>query len=621
MYSIICCLYVRYVTYARTRSLFAVSRCHGCYVDSTPKASNPIVMSVELDSKQRLVVRTPFQYAPVCQRIPDKRAWDKRLNAWIVTPSRINIEYLKKEFPEARWSMTAEAVAEDVTRRGQPPVKASVDDFTFATPAPYAHQREAFARFRNSPVGALLMEQRTGKTRSDIDDSADAFLRSLIDLHVVVCPNSVKSNWVQDEIPRWMPPGVPYETILYRSGDRKAITKQIKEWRGGRLQFLVVNCECLSTSIGEDWLADLMKGRKVKMTVDEASRFKSPTSSRSKALLRLRKFTVRRRIATGTLVTQGPLDAYIPFSFLDPAILGYSSFYAFRNDFALLGGYMGRSIIGYVNTDRLADLIAPFSYRVTRDQCFDMPPKVYSKIEVDLTDTQRQLYNDMKDQLLAEFEDPNGIEVPVYDANGEQTGTRRVQQISATIILTKMLRLAQITGGFFPAHEGGPAVPIPGKNPKLEALMEGVEECRGKVIVWARFRPEIALISESLRKAYGTNTVVEFHGGIKEADRTVNRRRFQDMSDPCRWFVGHTAAGGIGIPLHAADDVFYFSNDFSLEGRLQSEDRAQNLEKRHKVGYTDIVARDTLDMKAIQSLRTKNDMARIINKDNFREWI
>lgn len=578
-------------------------------------------MIVELDAKQRLVIRTPYQYAPVCQRIPDKRAWDKRIGAWVATPSRVNIEYLRKELPQLQWAAAAKALADDVCARGTPAPKATVSDVIWPDPQPWAHQVEAFARFRDAVAGALLMEQRTGKTRPDIMDSADAFLRSQIDLVIVICPNSVKSVWVTEQIPQWMPPGIPYEAILYRSGDRKEISKQVKEWRGGRLQFLVVNCECLSTSIGEDWLADLMKSRKVKISVDEASRFKSPTSSRSKALLRLRKLTARRRILTGTLITQGPLDAYIPFSFLDPAILGYSSFYAFRNDFALLGGYMGRSVIGYVNTDRLADLIAPFSYRVTRDQCFDMPPKVYSKVEVELTDEQRRLYIDMRDQLLAEFDDPNSeTEVPVYDANGEQVGTKRVRQLTATIILTKMLRLAQITGGFFPG-ENGSATPIPGKNPKLEALKEELEECRGKAIIWARFRPEIALIANTLRTTYGDNTVVEFHGGITERERTVNRQRFQDMGDPCRFFVGHTHAGGIGIPLHAAEDVFYFSNDFSLEARLQSEDRAQNLEKRHKVGYCDIVAKDTLDMKTIASLRNKNDMARIINKDNAKEWI
>ena len=579
-------------------------------------------MLVELDTKQRLVVRTPFQYAPVCQRIPDKRAWDKRISAWVVTPSRVNIEYLRKELPQLQWSDAAQTLADDVIQRGTPPTKSVVTDVTWSDPQPWAHQVEAFARFRDSAVGALLMEQRTGKTRPDIMDSVDAFLRSMIDLSIVICPNSVKSVWVTEQIPQWVPPGTPYEAILYRAGDRKEITSKINSWRGGRLQFLVINCECLSTSIGEDWLVDLMKGRRVKITVDEASRFKSPTSSRSKALIRIRKHTVRRRILTGTLITQGPLDAYIPFSFLDPAILGYSSFYAFRNDFALLGGYMGRSVIGYVNTDRLADLIAPFAYRVTRDQCFDMPPKVYSKVEVELTDEQRRLYNDMRDQLLAEFDDPNSdTEVPVYDDQGNQIGTKRVRQLTATIILTKMLRLAQITGGFFPSAEGAPATAIPGKNPKLAALTEALEECRGKTIIWARFRAEIALIADTLRATYGDNTVVEFHGGITERDRTINRKRFQDMSDPCRFFVGHTHAGGIGIPLHAAEDVFYFSNDFSLEARLQSEDRAQNLEKRHKVGYCDIVAKDTLDMKTIASLRNKNDLARVINKDNVKDWI
>ncbi len=581
-------------------------------------------MRVDLDQRQRLVIETPWDYAPVCQRIPDRKAWDGKARRWVATPSRVTVEFLRRELPGLAWSKGAKALADRLVAAASPAAKADVADFEFTGAKPaWAHQREAFARFRHAEVGALLMEQRTGKTRPDIHDSVDAFLRSLIDLHIVICPNNVKSVWVDEEIPAYVPKSVPYEAILYESIKRKDATARVKAWRGGQLQFLVVNCECLSTSTGYDWLASLIAGRKVKVTVDEATRFKSPTSARSKNLLKLRKLpaVVRRRIATGTLITQGPLDAYVPFAFLDPAILGYSSFYSFRNDFAVLGGYMGKQVVGYVNEQRLADLIAPFSFRVTRDQCFDIPPKVYGKAVVELTEKQRELYDSMRDMMIAEFEDKDGdVEVPILDEWGEIVGFRRVRQITATIVLTKMLRLAQITGGFFTGPEGV-AVPIPGGNPKMDALLDGIEETRGKSIVWARFRPEIALIAAELRKRYGPAAVTEFHGGIKSGQRTLNRQAFQNPASPVKILVGQAQAGGIGIPLHLASDVFYFSNSFSLEDRLQSEDRAQNLEKRHSVGYFDIVAKATLDLKVLAALREKKKLADVINKDNVKEWI
>jgi SNF2 family DNA or RNA helicase len=578
-------------------------------------------MFVHLDEKQRFTVETPIDYMVVCQRIPDKRAWSAKIKRWVVAPSRINIEYLRKELPQLYWSPSAKALADKVVAAGTPPQKADVSDFPFVDPPPYQHQREALSRLRDAEAYALLMEQRCGKTRPAIEDTSDQFLKSQIDLGLVICPNSVKSVWAKDEIPKWTPKGVPTDVILYRSSERKDVTARVKDWRGGTLQWLVVNCETIQTSTGEQWLTNLIQGRKVNCIVDEATRFKSPSSSRSKALVRMRKLFKRRRIMTGTIVTNNPLDVYIPFLFLDPAILGYSNFYSFRNDFAILNQSWGRQqVVGYVNTDRIAELIAPFSYRVTRDQCFDMPPKVYSKKEVELTEEQRRLYNDMRDLMLAEFDDPDGMEVPIYDEDYNQVGTRRVQQVTATIVLTKMLRLQQITGGFFPNAEGH-VVAIPGKNPKLEALLEELEECAGKGIIWARFRPEIALISQHLRAKYGEDAVVEFHGGVKEAQRTINRHRFQDPKDPARWLVGQPDAGGIGIPLHEAHNVLYFSNSFSLENRLQSEDRAQNLEKKTSVGYTDIVAKDTLDPKVMDSLRNKKKLADQVNRDNVKEWI
>jgi SNF2 family DNA or RNA helicase len=579
-------------------------------------------MLVHLDEKSRLTVQTPWDYSVVCQRIPDKRAWDAKKKVWVVAPSRINIEYLRKELPQLTWSPSAEALATKVIRAGTPPPRADVSDYQFVDPPPYNHQREGFARCRDAVAYALLMQQRTGKTRVAVDDASDKWLRSQANLALVICPNSVKSVWVKDEIPTWTPKHVPYEAILYRSNERKDVTSRVHNWNGRTLQWLVINCETLSTSTGEDWLRDLLKTREVVAYVDEASRFKSPSSSRSKALVRLRPLCKYRRLLTGTLVTQGPLDVYMPFQFLDPAILGYSNFYSFRNEFALMKGLYGRQqIIGYTNLPRLADLIAPFSYRVTRDQCFDIPKSLYAKREVELTEQQRQLYNDMRDLMLAEFDDPNGMEVPLYDEDYNQVGTKRVQQVTATIVLTKMLRLQQIVGGFIHNAEGR-VVPIPGKNPKLEALVEELEECQGKAIIWARFRPEIALIAETLRKKFGIDSVVEFHGGVKEADRTINRHAFQNLNSSVRWLVGQQGAGGLGIPLHAASEVFYFSNTYSLEEREQSEDRAQSLSRTTPVGYTDIVAPNTLDTKRIlPALRGKKKYANEINRDTVKEWI
>lgn len=564
-------------------------------------------MNVTLDAARRLVLQTSFSLLDRVKGLPDRRLWDGKTRAWRAAASRVNIEYIRRVLPELTWHPDAQAYADQVIAHGTPPVPSPTGDYRFADPPPYAHQREGFGRVRDVPAYALLMEQRTGKTRVTIDNACDLYARGKIDLVLVICPNNVKSTW-EEQIPQWSPTWCPTAVTVYRAAKKDQVAKELASPTVNRLRWLVVNCELLSTGGGEDWLIAQLKNRRVLAVVDEATRFKHPGSSRSKTLLRLRKLCAYRRILTGTLITQGPLDAYVPFAFLDPAILGYSTFSAFRNDFAILGGYNGKQVIEYVNTDRLAELIKGFSYRVTRDQCFDLPPKIYSRLDIELGPEQRRLYNQMRDTMLAELdeesEDPSNA-------------------VSATIVLTQLLRLQQIVGGFLPpAEEGGEPRPIPGKNAKLEALLEELEETQGKVIIWARFRAELAMLSQALRAAYGDLSVVEFHGGIDEELRTLARRRFQDdKQDPCRFFIGQQDAGGIGIDLSRASTVVYYSNSFSLENRLQSEDRAQSGSKQTSTSYLDLIARDTLDVKVIAALRGKKKLADVINRDTVKDWI
>jgi len=567
--------------------------------------------TITLDPRRRLLVQSPFEAAEILRRVPDARMWDAKQKVWVVSPSRVNIEYLRKHLQDARWSMDAFDLANEVVARGRPPERQATDDYVFAEPPPYRHQLEGFALSRGAPAYALTMEQRTGKTRVFIDTATDLYLRSQIDIAVVICPNSVKSVW-EEQIPEWTPPHVRTDVVVYSAGKRQQVAQRLAEPADG-LRWLIVNVEAFSTSrprdkhagpTGADFFYEVLAGRRMIVGVDEATRIKTPSAARTKNIIKLRSMAAYRRILTGTLITKTPLDAYAPFQFLDPAILGYSSFYAFRNDVAIMGGYGNKQIIGFVPgaVEKLVEKIKPFSYRVTRDQCFDLPPKQYTKRVVRLSDEQRRAYDSMRDQMIAELEG---------------------QRVTAAIVLVQMLRLQQIVGGFLPgATKDDPAVKIPGANPKLDALLEELEEIPHKVVIWARFRPEIALIAEKLRWTYGIHSTVEFHGGIDEDSRTHNRKRFQDAESGVRFLVGQPSAGGLGIPLHAARHVVYFSNSFSLEDRLQSEDRAQGAAQQHSVDYLDIVAEDAnIDLKILATLRSNKSMADVVNGDNFREWV
>lgn len=561
-------------------------------------------MYVTLDSRKRLIVSTHYdpKIVQALSSLPDRRQWVKERRVWVVSPARRNIEHLRENLPNLAWSDDAKQLADAVLAASRPPEEQDISDFEFVGKPPYNHQRKAFALSRGAPAYALLMEQRTGKSRVFVDTARDLWAKGEIDLVIVICPNSVKSVWTEEQIPEWTNDrtGQNNFVVLYEAAQKHKAAQALAT-RDGRLQWLVLNCEALATDSGKKWLEEIVKGRKVLCGIDEASRFKSTKSARSKNLLRLRKYFQYRRLLTGTLITQGPLDAYVPFAFLDPAILGYSSYYAFRNDYAVFGGWNQKELLGYKEVEKLAAQIKPFSFRITRDECYDMPPKQYEKLVVELSSLQQIAYNQMRDQMIAEVEGAGSVR--------------------ATIVVVQMLRLQQIVGGFV-ANEDGTTVPIPGPNPKLERLLEDLEEIRGKAIIWCRFRAEIALIAQRLRELYGENSVAEFHGGISADDRLAGRQAFQTPRSPVRWFVGQTETGGLGIPLHITNDVFYFSNSFSLESRLQTEDRAQAIGKTDRVCYTDIVAKDTLDVKRIlPALRGKKHWADVVNGDTLREWI
>lgn len=272
---------------------------------------------------------------------------------------------------------------------------------------------------------------------------------------------------------------------------------------------------------------------------------------------------------------------------------------------------------GYCNLDELQILIAPHSYRVTKSDCLDLPEKLYSKRYVELSPTQRTLYNSLKKDIVAEF-------------NGKV--------MSAPLALTKLLRLQQIVGGYFVPDQdmlidpdgefittAGLNKPIPEPidkvNPRVESLIELLEETNGKVIIWARFRSEILAICSAIARTFGTKSAVEYHGGVDNKDRSDNIQRFQTQDD-CRFFIGHVQAGGKGLTLHAATTVVYYSNDFSLENRLQSEDRAHRIGQKNNVTYIDFVASKTLDEKIVNTLREKKNVADLITGDtSLDSWI
>jgi SNF2 family DNA or RNA helicase len=257
-----------------------------------------------------------------------------------------------------------------------------------------------------------------------------------------------------------------------------------------------------------------------------------------------------------------------------------------------------QQITGYRRLDELNAKLDTFSNRILKEDCLDLPAKVYVRRNVELTPEQAKLYTQMKKLALAKME------------SGELATTQSV--------LTQIMRLQQICCGFLQPDDGE-IEPVP--NNRMSELMDVVDEVQGKAIIWASYTHDIQQIADALRDRFGAESVATYYGATPQEERQEIVTRFQDKHGPLRFFVGQPRTGGYGITLTAANTVIYYSNSYDLEIRLQSEDRAHRIGQKNNVTYIDLVSPDTIDEKILQALRDKINLANEVLGDKARDWL
>jgi len=324
------------------------------------------------------------------------------------------------------------------------------------------------------------------------------------------------------------------------------------------LKVFVINIEALSSKRGAAFAMEFVCRRDTLFAIDESSRIKTPNAARTRTCHKIAEKAKYRRILTGTPMTKSPMDLYSQMMALDPEILGYSSFYSFRNRYAIMGGYENKEIIAYQNLDELSDRLEQYTYRVLKKDCLDLPEKLYQKLYVPHSKEQAAAYKNMASSMKTQLDG---------------------QEFEASIVLTQLMMLQQVNANYLNDEDGEP-VRLSNKNPRIDALVELLEQHDGKAIIWSRWRHEIEETVAALNQQFGRGAAAAFYGGVSSEDRTRIRQEFQQENADLRFFVGHPAAGGIGLTLTEASLVVYMSNTFSLEDRLQSEDRA------HRIGQT-----------------------------------
>jgi SNF2 family DNA or RNA helicase len=469
---------------------------------------------------------------------------------------------------------------------------------------PFLHQQAYLQRFWDCPVAALFADMGTGKSFMLINNAAMLYDTGKINGVLIVAPKGVYRNWYDTEIPKHLPEHVVYRMAIWAASPRKAEQQALDDLFTVTedLKILVMNVEAFSTPKGTAFAKRFLLVHNALMAVDESTTIKTPTSTRSKNTEKVGRGARFRRIMTGSPVTKSPMDLYQQCAFLSDGCLNTSSYYVFQARYAVtverqLNTHSFKQIVGYRRLDELKEKLDRFAFRVKKEECLDLPDKLYVKREVDLTDEQVKAYNEMKTMALAQI---NGGLVSTVNA------------------LTQIMRMHQIVCGHVKMDDGT-VVELP--NNRIKELLGLVEETDGKIIIWATYRHDIEAIKMALAKEYGMNTIGTYYGDTDGDERKRVLEEFQKPDSDMRFFIGNPSTGGYGLTLTAASTMVYYSNSFDLEKRLQSEDRAHRIGQTKNVTYIDLIAPGTVDEKIVKALRDKINIATQVLGEGLKQWL
>ena len=469
---------------------------------------------------------------------------------------------------------------------------------------PYKHQMTALEKSWNRETYAYFMEMGTGKTKVLIDNLAMLYDKGKVNGALIIAPKGVVGTWYDNELPTHLPNHVAHVTTLWQSNITKTQREKLESLFEVEesLHILIMNVEAFSTTKGMEFANKFLSCHETLMAIDESTTIKTPTAKRTKNILKLSESAKYRRIMTGSPVTKNPLDLYTQCDFLSPWLLDFTSYYAFRNRYAEMKtlhmhGRQVQVVNGFKNLGELSDKLKDFSYRVLKDDCLDLPDKIFIKRQIQLSPDQRKLYEQMKKEAIAILK-------------GKQSTTVNT--------LTQLMRLQQITCGHFTADDG--TIKDLDSN-RLPELMNVLEEVEGKIVIWAHWQRDVSRIIREISKKYGANSFVDYYGLTPMKDRQDNIKKFQDPDSPVRFFIGTTQTGGYGITLTAASTMVYYSNGYDLEKRQQSEARIDRIGQKYPMTYIDIYCEDSVDARIVKALKKKVNIASQIMGEQLKDWI
>lgn len=528
---------------------------------------------------------------------------------------------------------------------------------TKETPCLYRHQLQALEFIQDKDHFALFCEQGTGKSKVIVEKAFDLWGKGLIDCVIVVAPNAVKPQWTNEQFPEHFPSNDWIEYTWYGAGTKRA-QKEFHDKLNTMDKLLVfsINVESLQSEGIDLYLKSVIRTRKCFMVIDESTRIKNGRrkpvkgrragAKRTNKLLDLSHEIPYRAILTGTPTPKGPFDLWSQFEFLRRDFFEMDYFFFTHHygimikkstqegksystildekTYNLIKHFLKNKEIsprlveeasivfnmstrdvfvinkmteysGYKNLKELRDKLATTTFFVKKKDCLDLPDKVYEKLYCSMGKVQSLLYKEMKEKMFSEY-------------GGEE--------LTVTNKMVLALRLQMITGGLFPYSKMDIVVgpndeeffetsyeykPIE-DNGKISVLLEDLEEVSEEtsIIVWARFRGEIDLITTALQEA--GYSVGKYYGG--SSDDVIEKFKRKEI----RFLIANPVKGGEGLNLQVSTLHYFYSNSWKADSREQAEDRSHRIGQTNKVTYKDLIVPKTIDERILEVLIRKGKL-------------
>lgn len=414
---------------------------------------------------------------------------------------------------------------------------------------------------------AVLADIGTGKTRAVVEALAEKMRRGDVEQAFVVCPKKVIAVWAE-EVPLWTT-GLTVVALTGSMKQRKATFAAHVE----RDVVFVTNYESLAP-LSVDVVARAQTHR-MAFIPDEMHKLKGPNSLRTKAALAIAEACDWRIGMTGTPLLQGIQDIWSQWYVIDLGLTFGASKVQYEREFLMRHPWSQFGLVPKPGApEAISARLARRGLRFTKEECLDLPPRVYERHLLDMAPDQARAYAAMRDDLVVELED---------------------ETIAASTQLVSLLRLAQITSGFL----GGTAFVV---NPKLLDVVDVVDDNPTPTIIWAWFKRDVA----ALRDVFAARCPAIVDG------TTDTHELFRNGTTDL--LIGNPASGGAGLNLQRASLAIYYSQNYSLEARLQSEGRnyRSGSERHASVTYVDLVCRNSIDLVIATALREKKQLADVV---------